>query len=153
MPKAFISHASEDRALADQVRTHLGYFDERVFIAPDNVPPGEAGWRTIFAAIADTDLFIFVATPAACASASVQREIEEAIRFDKKIVPLRWGIRHSELPELVRNTDCQSFDLKDARDRKHLFNHYGRIAGQGYFWKGVAVTLGAVFVLCLATAK
>jgi hypothetical protein len=151
MPKLFISHASEDRTLADQVRTHFGYFDERVFIAPDGIPPGEAGWRTIFAAIADSDLFILVATPAACASAAVRREIDEAVRLGRKIVPLRWGIRHDELPESVRDTDCQSFDLKDARDRKHLFNHYGRIAGQGYFWKGVAVTLAVLAGLCLLT--
>lgn len=151
MPKLFISHASEDRALADQVRTHFGYFDERVFIAPDGIPPGEAGWPTIFAAIANSDLFILVATPAACASAAVRREIDEAVRLGRKIVPLRWGIRHDELPESVRKTDCQSFDLKDARDRKHLFNHYGRIAGQGYFWKGVAVTLAVVTGLCLLT--
>ena len=154
MPKLFISHATEDRRLADQVRTHFGHFDDdRIFIAPDGVPPGEAGWRTILGAIADSDLFILVATPAACASTAVQREIQEAVRLGKKIVPLRWGIRHHELPELVRNTDCQSFDLKDTRDRTHLFNHYGRIAGQGYFWKGVAVTLGVLLAFYLATAK
>lgn len=151
MPKLFISHASEDRTLADQVRTALGHFDDRIFIAPDGVPPGAAGWRTILGAIADSDLFIFVATPAACASVAVRREIDEAIRLGKKIVPLRWGIRHAELPESVRTIDCQSFDLKDARDRTHLFNHYGRIAGQGYFWKGAAAALVVVVVLWLVT--
>jgi hypothetical protein len=153
MPKLFISHATQDRALVNPLRTALGHFGDQVFIAPEAIPPGEGGWSTILGAIAESELFMLVATPAACASASVRREINEALRLGKKIVPLRWGMPHGDLPDCIKSADFQSFDLQDVRERSRLFDHLGLMTGRGNFWKGVAVTLAIIVILWIATRE
>jgi hypothetical protein len=125
MPKLFISHATQDRALVNPLRTALGHFGDQVFIAPEAIPPGEGGWSTILGAIAESELFMLVATPAACASAS----------------------------DCIKSADFQSFDLQDVRERSRLFDHLGLMTGRGNFWKGVAVTLAIIVILWIATRE
>lgn len=147
MPKLFISHASADRAIVNPLRTALGHFGDQVFIAPESIPPGTTGWPTILNAIAESELFILVATPASCASEAVRREINEAIRLGKRIVPLRFDLAHGQMPEVLRATDYQSFDLKNGHERSRLFDHIGRLTNEGHFWKGVIATLLVVALL------
>ncbi|WP_438479699.1 toll/interleukin-1 receptor domain-containing protein [Oleiharenicola lentus] len=149
MPKLFISHATADRAIVNPLRIALGHFGDQVFIAPEGIAPGESGWRTILTAISESELFILVATPAACASESVKREINEALRLGKRIVPLRWGMAHNQLPLSVQTADYQSFDLQSANERARLFDHVGLLTGKSRFWKGVLAAVVVIAILYL----
>jgi hypothetical protein len=90
--QVFISHAHEDAELTHRLAGDLQQQGWRVWIAPDNIAPGEKWVDAIGRGLDGSGVFVLVLTPAAVASKGVQSETSIAIELQHEgqlqIVPL-----------------------------------------------------------------
>jgi formylglycine-generating enzyme required for sulfatase activity len=85
----FISHASEDKAVADEVCAALEKVGVRCWIAPRDIKGGTNWAKSILDAIVVTRVMVLVFSKVTGKSPHVRREIERAVHRDIPIVPLR----------------------------------------------------------------
>lgn len=85
----FISHASKNFKIADEVRSLLEERGISCWIAPRDIPPGGKYGALIVDAIADCTVVVLLLTDEANRSLPVENEIENAFRNQKTIVPIR----------------------------------------------------------------
>ena len=88
-PTVFISHASQDHAVAEQICRLLEEDGIRCWIAPRNVDPGHDYAEQILAGIASTRVMVLLLSSHANASGFVKSEVERAISKGKVVIPLR----------------------------------------------------------------
>jgi len=89
VPKVFISHASKNFKLANEIRSRLESIGIECWIAPRDIPPGASYGEEITKAIKECAAVVFVLTEQANASKAVANELEMAFRFQRLIVPVR----------------------------------------------------------------
>ncbi len=85
----FISYASGDVAVADQVCAALERRGIRCWIAPRNARPGINYGASIVDAIDASPVLVFVVSSRATASPHVQREVERAANKGVHVIPFR----------------------------------------------------------------
>lgn len=85
----FISYASGDQAVADQVCAALERRGIRCWIAPRNARPGVNYGASIVDAIDASPVLVFVVSSLATASPHVQREVERAANKGVHVIPFR----------------------------------------------------------------
>lgn len=76
--RLFISHSSEDRELASNIRTSLSLLGVPCWIAPEDIPPGADWAESIMTAIEEASALLLVGTGSSLSSGQVRREIERA---------------------------------------------------------------------------
>src|ERR1700736_637714 len=86
----FITHSDKDRALADAFLRALEQRGIGCWIAPRDIPPGGSYAESIMSAIEDASGFILIYTKHSNVSPHVLREVEQALRFRKNIMPVRF---------------------------------------------------------------
>jgi hypothetical protein len=86
---AFISHSSQNKAIADAVTAGLENEHIRCWIAPRDVAPGTNYGESIVNAIESCKVVVLIYSAAANVSAPVMREVERAMHFGKPIIPMR----------------------------------------------------------------
>jgi hypothetical protein len=86
---AFISHASEDAAVADDLCTHLEQAGIPCWVAPRDVTPGRDYASEIIDGIEACPVFVLLLSSAANQSAFVTRELERAASKGKRVFPVR----------------------------------------------------------------
>ena len=89
LSKVFISHASKNFKLADEIRARLESLGIECWIAPRDIPPGTSYGEEITKALKECVAVVFVLTQQANASKAVANELEMAFRFQRLIVPVR----------------------------------------------------------------
>lgn len=92
MPPAspvFISHASRNFRIADEVRARLEAQDLSCWIAPRDIPAGSSYGESIAQALQRCVAVVLILTEDANISRAVANEIEMAFRLGKVIIPLR----------------------------------------------------------------
>lgn len=89
MAQVFLSHASEDVAVARQVAGALRAGGIAVWIAPESILPGQAYNEAIVAGLRDSDTFAILVSKASNASKHVAREVGLADSQGKRIIPIR----------------------------------------------------------------
>lgn len=87
MLKAFLSHSSEDAALARSIQSYCLGLQISLYLYEDDAQPGRAISDKLASRIRESDALFALLTPSAAASASVQAEIGAAIANGKWIVP------------------------------------------------------------------
>lgn len=87
----FISYATEDRAIADEVCGILEQRGVSCWIAPRDVLPGTKYAEAILDAIESSRVFVLVLTRESNESPHVLREVERAVSKDIAFMPLRVG--------------------------------------------------------------
>ncbi len=96
----FLSHATADAAIAQQVADELAVDGWRVWMAPDSVLPGERWVAAIERGLQESGVFLLLLSPEAVASRWVQFETDIAIELEREgkleFVSLR--LRPCELP-------------------------------------------------------
>ncbi len=96
--RIFLSHASEDKPAAESLAFSLRNRGHKVFLDRDDLPPGESYDKQIELAVRDSDLFIFLISPA---SVIKGRYTLTELSFARK----RWPDPHGRLlPVLVAPT-------------------------------------------------
>jgi hypothetical protein len=86
---AFVSHASEDAAIAASIADYLERNGVSCWIAPRDVTPGGDYGAEIVAGIETSAVFVLVLSENANESIFVKREVERAVSKGKPIFPIR----------------------------------------------------------------
>ena len=89
MAQVFISHSTEDAAVARQVAAVLHSAGVAVWIAPDSILPGQVYNEAIVAGLRSSDILAVLVSRAANNSKHVAREVGLADSHGKRIVPIR----------------------------------------------------------------
>jgi hypothetical protein len=89
MPQVFISHSTEDAAVARQVADAFRAAGVTVWIAPESIKPGEAYNEAIVAGLRASDTLAVLVSKASNASKHVAREVGLADSQGKRIIPIR----------------------------------------------------------------
>jgi len=157
MPRAFISYstAPEDKEPVEMLRNSLRNFGDDVFFAGDSLPAGVDFWPHIINKISEAGVFIVLATKASCASKSVAKEIDEALRMKKEIIPLLCGISGYELPEKIRH--LHALDINDKEQLNRFLRDYGQKTNNSnawtYFLLGAAASALAFYIFLQKNKK
>lgn len=85
----FISHSSNDRAIADAIKSRLEASSIRPWKAPDNILPGQVWEEAIARAISECKITLLVWSADSQNSQQVKRELALAASMNKVIIPLR----------------------------------------------------------------
>jgi len=96
----FISHASKNFKLADEICRLLEGRGISCWIAPRDIPPGASYGENIAVAIEHCSAVIFVMTDQANQSRAVANELELAFRHQRVIIPVR--VNHIEPAQSLR---------------------------------------------------
>jgi tetratricopeptide (TPR) repeat protein len=106
--RAFISHSSQDDSYVAELVSLLramGYSE--VFNDSHTIEPGEDFWQRIEDGIMHCDTFVIVITAASNESSWVDREVELALRLNKKVLPI-WT-EDCDLPATLADRDVIDF--------------------------------------------
>ncbi len=85
----FISHASKNFKIADELRELLESRGVSCWIAPRDIPPGYQYGAAIIEAIRECTVTLLLLTDDSNMSKSVENEIERAFGYQKTIIPIR----------------------------------------------------------------
>ncbi len=96
-PQVFISYASTDKAIADQICNALENAGVSCWMAPRNIAPGTDFPSAIVDAVKSAHAFVLILTEHAAASPHVLSEVGHAFNGKKRIIPFR--ISQQTLPE------------------------------------------------------
>lgn len=127
---AFISYASRDAPVAQQVCAVLESRGLRCWIAPRNVVPGGLYADAIIRAINESELLVLVLSAASVASVHVGKELERAVSKGRRIIALKldatpltpafeYFLSESQWIELTQGLEPAIAQLADAVQR-HL---------------------------------
>ena len=109
--QVFISHDTEDAAFAHRVARDLHGAGGQVWIAPDNIQPGESWVDAIERGLKQSTDMVIVLTPAALASQWVKKETEIGImrerRGQMRLIPLM--VQRCDVPLLLSSYQMVSF--------------------------------------------
>ena len=109
MPDIFISYSTVDAEAAQFIHRNLVEQGTSAFLAATSLQPGQQWSAEILEALRGSDTVLFLASRSACASPWVQQELGYAVGAKKKIIPIIWDIKPTELPGWV--SGYQALDL------------------------------------------
>lgn len=112
MADVFISYSVKDEELAQFVRSHLIAQGLQVFLASISLTPGELWTPKIIEELRASEWVFLLASKNALASSNVQLEVGGAIFGNKKLVPIMWDVKPSDLPRWI--ADYQGLTLTGA---------------------------------------
>jgi hypothetical protein len=117
MPSIFISFSTRD---GEDIAKHVyEYYKEKgynVFYSPEGIPYGYSWREEIKRNIQEGDIFLVIATWGAIESQEVAKEIDEAKRLGKRIIPCRPDdIKWSNLEKLGIDLS-QGLEFKNEHD-------------------------------------
>lgn len=87
MADVFVSHSSMDKAIADELVSHLEEKGIKCWIAPRDILPGSEWAVSINNAISESKIMIVIYSANSAASTQVPKELTIADRKDKFIIP------------------------------------------------------------------
>ena len=85
----FISHASKNFKVADEIRNILEARGVSCWIAPRDIAPGQQYGTSIIDGISKSSVFLLLLTKDSNLSTAVQNEVERAFGYQKTIIPVR----------------------------------------------------------------
>ena len=85
----FISHCSKDIVVVEQIVNLLKYCGILYWKAPEMIPAGSNYAREIPKALSSCGVFLLVLSEASQKSIWVEKEVDIAINYRKKIIPIK----------------------------------------------------------------
>lgn len=85
----FISHASKNFKVADEIRGILEARGVSCWLAPRDIAPGQQYGTAIIDGISNSSVFLLLLTNDSNVSPAVQNEVERAFGYQKTIIPVR----------------------------------------------------------------
>ena len=112
MTQVFLSYAEEDRATMEKIRLSLTRVGITVWTNTTDIKTGEDFVNSIKQGIEKADNLIYLLSPHAVKSTYTQQELDLAVEFNKRIIPLLVQTTDNlELPSALQ--DLQYIDLTD----------------------------------------
>lgn len=115
----FLSYATKDASLAEQMCAALEAEGIRCWIAPRDVPLGSVWAESLIEAIENSEIMLLLFSVHANASPHVRRELERAASLGKPIVPVRIEVRPSKAVQFYIG-DSQWLDAYTPPLERHL---------------------------------
>lgn len=117
--RVFISHASKNFPIADEIRRRLEELGMPCWIAPRDIQPGSSYGSEIVSAVEGSLAVVLVMTDEANASRAVANELELAFRNQRVIIPVRMKpvAPASSLAFFVNNTQWVDVFHSPLKDR------------------------------------
>ena len=149
MPSVFISYSSKDKEFATRLASLLRPYGDAVFVSHDSINAGEDDWKVIMQNLAAADWVLLAATPNACRSKGVQREMAEAHRLGKTVIPLMHGITPEELKKgLGHLIQIKQGVMVDDHERFQAFlKQFGKKVSWGNIAVGIVIGVAGVLAL------
>ncbi len=88
MSDVFISYSRRDKEFVHILHNALEKSDKKTWVDWEDILPTSEWWQEIENAIAGSDTFIFVISPASIASEYCNKEVEYAFNLHKRILPI-----------------------------------------------------------------
>ena len=88
--RVFISYSRDDLDFADQLDAALDLSGFECFLDREGISGGEDWKRRLGNLISEADTVIFVLSPSSARSETCHWEVDEAARFNKRILPANW---------------------------------------------------------------
>jgi hypothetical protein len=145
MADCFISYATPDRVLAEDLRRQLLDHGVTVFLAPVALVPGAKWTDEVRRELVSSNWVFFLASPTACQSPYVQHEVGGAHFSGKRLVPVTWSVAPEELPGWAK--DYQALDLRGSSPDQVraqvdvLASRIGADRQKGYLFVGLLLFL------------
>ena len=112
MTQVFLSYAEEDRATMEKIRASLRREGITVWTNTTDIKTGEDFVNSIKQGIEKADNLVYLLSPDAVKSTYTQQELDLAVEFNKRIIPLLVQTTDNlELPSALQ--DLQYIDLTD----------------------------------------
>ncbi len=89
--KLFLSHLSDNRDVAHQLKTHLAYYQISCFVAHDDIEPTREWEDEIEEALRSMDALAALLTPGFHQSKWTDQEVGFAMGSGRLVLPLRYG--------------------------------------------------------------
>lgn len=113
MPRVFISHDTAEQQIAEVFRRELP--GAEVFVAGADILPGTRWRERIDDGLAQADAYLLVATERAVGSHWVWVEYGQALRLDRRIIPVILpGARPEDLPAILLGHQCADLQAPEA---------------------------------------
>lgn len=113
-PKAFISHSSADKEVAERLARDLIAQGIDAWFDKWEIMPGDSLRRKIEQGISEASHFIVLLTPNSLKSEWVQTELDTAlvrkIENECRLIPVLYGIPLEEAPLILRGLLCVKLD-------------------------------------------
>jgi hypothetical protein len=109
MADIFISYSTADAEAAHFIHRNLVEQGVSAFLPAASLQPGQQWSPEVMDALRVADTVLFLASKSACASPWVQQELGYAIGANKKLIPIIWDMKPTELPGWV--SGFQALDL------------------------------------------
>jgi len=111
----FISYENyTGKSFAENLKAALEKGNHRVFLASDDIRPGEDFKNKIFKALEECKYFVVIVTPSALQSEWVKEECEEARKLNKRIIPCRYykGVNVEDLEKIGVKKEIQQIEFE-----------------------------------------
>jgi WD40 repeat protein len=115
MANVFISYSLKDREFVRKLHASLKEAKRDSWVDWTDIPPTATWLREIFAGIESADNFVFVISPDSVASETCRKEVEHAVKNNKRLIPVLWrAVALSHLPPPLAH--IQSITFSDTND-------------------------------------
>lgn len=114
----FISYSRKDKVFVQALDTAFRAIDQTPWVDWDSIQPTEDWWQAIKSGIEGASTFIFVLTPDSVASKVCRQEIEYAVQYNKRLVPIlrRDGFNTQDVHPAISRHHWLSFQDTDEFD-------------------------------------
>lgn len=110
MTDVFICYATEDRTIRDKVILALSRYCVTTWTHDRDIQSGQTSWKAIRDGIEKADNVLFFISEHAVRSPNCLRELEHAVKHQKRIIPLRIeAVPEENVPEQVRRLQYIDF--------------------------------------------
>lgn len=120
MSDVFVSYSRRDSELVKVLHERLTAEGREVWVDWEDIPPTADWLEEIKRAIEATDTFVFVISPDALASETCRFECDQAVRLNKRIVPVVFrDVEAKQVPEALRRLNWLFFRSEEDLDASY----------------------------------
>ena len=112
----FVSYAAADGRFARRFVERLRANQLSCFFAAESIQPASLWMESIWQAVRECKLMVFLATPAALQSRWCTMEVGAALAMKKQVVPVLHRVRPGELPDYLRPFQAVAVKTTEQRD-------------------------------------
>jgi WD40 repeat protein len=113
MNEAFISYSRKNKSFVQKLAEAFKQVNRKVWIDWEGIPHGSDWWNEIEAGIETANAFIFIITPESLISEVCERELEHAIKNNKKLIPILHKEVSGKIPRKLAKLDWIFFRDED----------------------------------------